>query len=539
MQVSELTKALLDDVDRRWKSGLMVFYGTTLNLGQKLDNGLSLAKHKKTIRTAVYGDVHLDEDELFILDSFFLQRLRNISQMGLLHFVFPEARHSRFEHSLGVLWRTKQLLQTVHLSPRLETFSEKLRFAALLHDIGHGPFSHTSEKILQTMGVDRRLRGEGRYHESRCKTMLTDTTEKGHKDFQLRRLGLVSYGLRAFFEKLDCPPSDLARLINGDRTMALAPIINGPIDVDKLDYFRRDAYYTGAAPGGVDAERLIGLMRWNDRLCFDEKGIRTLLQFIYARYFTSETTIFHPVVRTVEAMLIVAFDVALEILDDAEVQGDVLGHLELMDDSDLMRFLEIAATPGATDTSNPKRSILEDILRRLNARGLWKRIAMLSADEFLKMLDRPDLGQVFEDYLEREILWFVAGEDIPKSLQGGFTKTFPIALALTPQPRSKERTERMFKEVFISDDPSGVSSSLYTKCSADSHVQALTALQKDLWNVLILGPEEWQLAVAKSRKTRDDFVAWIKGIVKDPTRVRPSPTQYVAGLSKFQKGIIQ
>ncbi len=520
----------LADLDERWKSGIEMFQ-TAVDATRGKAEGVQ--ERIKTIRTAVYGDVHLTQDELFLLDSFYLQRLRNVSQMGLLHFVFPEARHSRFEHSLGVLWRAKQMITTKYLRDELKDHSKHLRYAALLHDIGHGPFSHSSERILQTLGLDRRLRGAVRYHESRCRAMLTDRSNDGAEDFQLHRLALTTYGLKAFLETAGCTADYVADLINGAAGNTLAPIINGPVDVDKLDYFSRDAYYTGAAPGGIDPERLLAMLRWKGLLGFEAKSIGTLLQFVYARYFTFAATIHHPVVRTVEAMLVVAFDIALELLNDPDAQANVMVHLELMDDNDLMRFLEtVSSVHGGTDENG---AALADLLKGLRSRRLWKRLLWFPAEGFEALVDLGPLDMIFNGYSDREIVWFMLEESEGNS---GGTERHRVPIALTLKPRSAEQTERLLKEIILFADDGA--RPLYERCTGTTHVQALVALQRDLWNVWVLGPEVLRTRMEGNNVVKEEFREKVRNVVRKPQELRPNVAPYAAALGQLKNyGIVE
>ena len=545
--LQNLVNRHLADVDERWKSGIEMFRtavpsarpprasGRRAHRTDAAGDADDVQERVKTIRTAVYGDVHLTWDELFLLDSFYLQRLRNVSQMGLLHFVFPEARHSRFEHSLGVLWRAKQMITTKYLRDALEDHSKHLRYAALLHDIGHGPFSHSSERILKTLGLDRRLRGAVTYHESRCRAMLTDRSVDGAEDFQLHRLALTTYGLKAFLETAGCAPGYIADLVNGAAGSTLAPIINGPVDVDKLDYFSRDAYYTGAAPGGIDPERLLAMLRWKGLLGFEAKSIGTLLQFIYARYFTFAATIHHPVVRTVEAMLIVAFDIALELLNDPDAQANVMVHLELMDDNDLMRFLEtVSSERGGTDEYG---AALADILKGLRSRRLWKRLLWFPAEAFEALANRGSLDRIFDDYSDREVVWFMS-EKSGRRNEGPGQHRVPIALALTPRPRSPEQTEQLLKKIILFGDDGA--RPLYERCTGTTHVQALVDLQRDLWNVWVLGPEVLRTHIEGNKAAKEEFRKKVQKMVREPRGLRPNAAPYAVALGRLKNyGIVE
>ncbi|MDO9096669.1 MAG: HD domain-containing protein, partial [Candidatus Methanoperedens sp.] len=172
----------------------------------------------KVIRDPIHDYIELDELALALIDTPQVQRLRRIRQLGFSNLVYPGANHTRFEHSLGVYHLAGCLVKQIDENKR-----EELLAAAMLHDIGHGPFSHATEELIE------------RY------------TRKRHDDAEeLLRKGAISDVLRDF----SLSPSSIAAHIKGETY--IGQIINSEIDVDRMDYLVRDAHYTGVAFGLID-----------------------------------------------------------------------------------------------------------------------------------------------------------------------------------------------------------------------------------------------------------------------------------------------
>lgn len=512
-------RAELASISERWRQGIDQF-GETVRFVQDLRNAGRLddeRKKKKNIRTAVHGDVEIDGIELRLLDSFYLQRLRNISHMGLLHFIYPEARHSRFEHSLGVLHLAKELLSrgdfATQLSPEDKT---DLKLAALLHDIGHGPFSHTSEIILGLLGLDDKLRKiQTNYHEQRACDMFTDT------DFQLRRLQRPSYGIAEFLDAVGSSrASRLTRLICGTGDW-LASVVNGPVDLDKLDYFLRDTYYTGVTAGVIDVDRLLSNFRVRtDRsgrrlgVSFDPKVVPSILQLLYTREFLYSATVFHPVVNIVLSMLVVAFDLAIGLLPK-DLSSEVLLHLDLMDDNDLVRFLENVALEGPEGFD---RRILKDIVTGLRSRRLFKKGITLTASECVNVLGLKNLEELWGlcgiSTRFATCRYFPLKRLVPSLITGGDQKLDSIAVLSIPYrpevPHTiREKLTKVAVDVEARDlvpylDALGQRKSVngtVLPCYSD----ALCRLQSDLWRAFVLLPSEVKKEFEQSTATANTW----------------------------------
>jgi HD superfamily phosphohydrolase len=287
----------------------------------------------KIIKDPVHGYVEVEDYALALLDSPALQRLRYIHQLGFSYLVYPGANHTRFEHSLGTMYLADVASRKFGLSDAERTL---VTAAALLHDIGHGPFSHASEPILEQL------------------------LHRTHDDIE----GIVHEQVGDVLLQHGIDPDEICAVVNGHH--ALSGIIHGDLDVDRMDYLLRDAYYTGAPYGTVDAHRLIrNMIRTDDGIVLDENGINAAESLLIARTLMRPTVYFHHVSRIGESMFHLAM---LEHL-----QGKENGVAELvlhMDDPACMQVLRTSESPIA-------RTLIEGIYRR----RLYKRALYVGRDQ--------------------------------------------------------------------------------------------------------------------------------------------------------------
>ncbi len=210
------------------------------------------------------------------------QRLWGIRQTGFAHLVFPGANHTRLEHSLGTYSVAGRIAERLGLD---ESDRGVVRAAALLHDLGHGPFSHTLDAPMEE------VLGHG--HEVRSRELIEGTRGDGT--------------LPAILERAGWSPRLVADLVDpkspATRPDARREILHGAIDADRIDYLQRDAHYTGVAHGAIDAERLLDTLRApRGRLVFAEKGRSAVEGFLVGRALMYSTVYFHKTVRAAEMM---------------------------------------------------------------------------------------------------------------------------------------------------------------------------------------------------------------------------------------------
>lgn len=251
----------------------------------------------RELRDPIHGFIY-PEIVPEIIDTPAFQRLRSIRQLALASLVYPGAKHSRFEHSLGVMHLAGRIGRRFKLAP------EDLRalcLAALLHDVGHGPFSHVSEDIVD------------RFYDKN-KVVL----ERGQKVHEIITQGLIKTDedLRKYLSDYDV--NRVNGILGGTGGYRLlSDIISGPLDCDKQDYLLRDSYYCGVKYGIYDIDRLIDELEAvesdGDRiLAVSRDGIHTLEQFALAKYYMTTQVYKHKVRLVTDAMITRAIELGIE-----------------------------------------------------------------------------------------------------------------------------------------------------------------------------------------------------------------------------------
>ncbi len=217
------------------------------------------------IRDPIHGFIYRDPHEAEIIDTTVFQRLRRLRQLALANLVYPGAVHTRFEHSLGAFWVAKK---TCSRLLHEESEIRLVTLSALLHDIGHGPFSHVSEDIFEEFTDKEKfgLKPKQQIHEVITAKLILENKELSYLLSQREREQIVG-------------------LLEGTYgSSVLQNIVSGPIDVDKQDYLLRDSYFCGVKYGLYDLDRLVNTLRIHkdsfDRyLALSEDGVHALEQF--------------------------------------------------------------------------------------------------------------------------------------------------------------------------------------------------------------------------------------------------------------------
>ena len=243
---------------------------------------------RKIINDPVYGFISIPGDFIFdLIEHKWFQRLRNIKQLGLTSFVYPGANHSRFQHCLGALYLMDQAIKTlrakkVHISEEEE---EAAYIAILLHDCGHGPFSHALENSIIS-GIS-------------------------HEDLSLLLMNLMNVEFKGRL-------SLAIDIFRGKyKRRFLHELIASQMDMDRLDYLRRDSFFTGVIEGSVGSDRIIRMLNVvDDRLVIDEKGIYSLEKFLIARRLMYWQVYMHKTVLSSESLLVKILKRAKELAGD-------------------------------------------------------------------------------------------------------------------------------------------------------------------------------------------------------------------------------
>ncbi|PSQ30068.1 phosphohydrolase [Halobacteriales archaeon SW_10_68_16] len=283
-----------------------------------------------TIKDSVHDYIEVTGVARDLLDTPPVQRLRRITQLGTVVLVYPSANHTRFEHSLGVYHLADRALAGLGVEGQQ---AERVRAAALLHDVGHAPYSHNVEDLL--------YRHTGKYHDD-----VADLVGSG----AVART-LSDHGLN---------PDRVADLIAGEGE--LGQLVSGELDVDRMDYLVRDAHHTGVPYGTIDHNRLVRELRFVEGdLVLEEGNVQTAESLLLARALMNPTVYGHHVARIAKAMLRRG---AERLIDASETTAAALRR---MDDYELRVALR------ECDRTAP-------YARRLDERDLFKRAVWAEMD---------------------------------------------------------------------------------------------------------------------------------------------------------------
>ncbi len=311
---------------------------------------------EKEISDPIYGFVRLSPKEIRIVDTLIFQRLRHIKQLGLAYLVFPSAQHSRFEHAIGVLHLTDRLVSKTAFS-KDEKVRTMVRIAGLLHDLGHPPFSHTTEVLLP----------ERKSHEDVTRRIILETEIY---DILRKEVGLDHGDVEALVRiTLGEPASEEERL--------LSSLITGQFGSDRLDYLRRDAFFCGVSYGLFDHERLLSTIEEVDgKLAVHMSGLRALENFLIGRYFMYIQVYFHKVIRILNIHLL---DLIGKILsekhftdmdmflrtNDATILAEAFANPDLREDVERIfgrkHFKEVFTTKVREEFEEAKERLLDKL----------------------------------------------------------------------------------------------------------------------------------------------------------------------------------
>jgi HD superfamily phosphohydrolase len=237
------------------------------------------------IRDPLWNNVRVDALAMELIDTPPFQRLRYVRQLGWVYLVYPGATHTRFEHAVGAYHLARRALPLLEERGDLSRLSadecQLVRVAALLHDIGHYPYSHALEEIGAL------------HHEEVARPLVTDGEVA---DVLTRALGREA-------------PDRVMRLIRGESDSPLQRLVSGSLDLDKLDYLRRDAFMCGVSYGEIDVDRLLqSLLLVEDpssgqpAIGLSEKGLSALESLLFAKYQMYRNVYWHHAVRSATAM---------------------------------------------------------------------------------------------------------------------------------------------------------------------------------------------------------------------------------------------
>lgn len=314
--------------------------------------------YRDSVHNIIRVNTNTDEGKLVVslIDTPEFQRLRRIRQLGLAYFAYQSAEHSRFTHSLGAFHLAGRMIAKLRLKYEIPVGAQTaVRIAALLHDVGHGPFSHVVESIL------------GFHHEEfTIQAVLSSKTQIG------KLLADYSPELQ----------QSVAEIIRGDfKPYALGHLVSSQLDVDRMDYLLRDSLMTGAKYGIYDLEWIIKSIEINekdDHLYISAPGKYAVEDYLQARYYMYRQVYFHRTLRSAEAVLRVLIKRALYLYEsgrvwyepDTPMQKILAGEKLSLDEHLLLDDTDIVFSIKRWQRSEDK--ILSDLASRFLDRRLFK-----------------------------------------------------------------------------------------------------------------------------------------------------------------------
>ena len=326
----------------------------------------------------IHDFVRVYDNELKIIDTPIFQRLRRIRQLSGAHLIYPGAQHTRFEHSLGVMHIASMAGQALAEKGVVSSDDiQNLRLASLLHDIGHGPFSHLFEEIFEEK---RKISHEDLGRDIILKTEIGDIISKNGFDKKL-----------------------ITKLAFGDSKLQfMNEIISGVLSADMMDYLLRDGYFTGAEHAKIDHHRLThSLDVYKNKLALDKSSLVNFETMMISRYQMFKAVYFHKTVRAGEVMLLEAMDLAEGELGLSSMNLDE--YLQLSDDVILAKLLNLpehnsklkASKKIATDYLN--RNLFKSVFETtLTGKAITKK-RMHELREEISKKSKIDINEIFVD----------------------------------------------------------------------------------------------------------------------------------------------
>ncbi|MBS7250456.1 MAG: HD domain-containing protein [Candidatus Freyarchaeota archaeon] len=323
------------------------------------------------IKDPIFGYINISYDEKKIIDTEPVQRLRRVRQLAGSEYVYPAGVHTRFEHSLGTMYLAEELTNSLAQKVEIDPIEKSMvKIASLLHDVGHGPFSHIFEALL--------IRHLEKTHED-FTTWIIKNSELGDV---LNNLGLNS--------------DKIAKLAVGKLRQKnrwfLDQIIVSAVDVDKCDYCIRDSYHTGGDFDSIDIFRLIYTMDiLNDNLAVNLNSISTLETFLIARLELFKTIYFHKASRAVQIMLETAMEKANEEL--SFMKFDSVEEYIKLDDYTMWSML---------DQCKASREIINRLKRRELLKVSYERISFAKDEAFSTIVTKDKVRQQIAEEIADE-----------------------------------------------------------------------------------------------------------------------------------------
>lgn len=331
-------------------------------------------EERKVLRDPIHGYIHVDLQVIWdCINAKEIQRLRRIRQLGGDFQVYHTAEHSRFSHSLGVYEIVRRMVYEIEsLHDAISEYDKAVvMLAGLLHDVGHGPFSHAFESIRN-------------FH---------------HEDYTVKIILEDSEVHQILCNHHPSLPQNIANIIQHKHPLEfLNQLVSGQLDADRMDYLLRDAYFTGTSYGNFDLERILRTMRLQDgRIVVKQSGIHSVEDYIMARYHMYWQVYLHPVARSYEIILTLILKrmkvlYSNHMIDESKIamfipflkeQSATIQELHILD--------EAAAQYGISSLIQGDDVILKDLCYRLMNRKLFEYTPMKDKQDELTIIDQVEV----------------------------------------------------------------------------------------------------------------------------------------------------
>ncbi len=346
-------------------------------------------KHYLDIIDPIHDFIRVNETELKIIDTPIFQRLRRIKQLSGAHLTYPGAQHTRFEHSLGVMHIVGQAGNSLKDKGiiNIDDIAD-LRLAGLLHDIGHGPFSHLFEEILQEK---TKISHEDLGKKIILKTEVGDILSQS--GFDKKYITNLAFG--------------------GSKTPFMNEIISGVLSADMMDYLKRDGYFTGAEHAKIDHKRITqSLDVYKKRLALEKSALYSFESMMHSRYQMFKAVYFHKTVRSGEVMILEAIRLADKELHISSSKLD--DFLKLTDDHLLLKIL---SSSSQKKELNRAKKFVRDYLDRRLLKCVYERI----------LTSKKNLGEIKTKELRKKIAKTSKIEEYEIYVDSSVTPSIPLA----------------------------------------------------------------------------------------------------------------
>jgi len=386
-----------------------------------------------SIYDEIYGYIPIEKLELELIDNPLFQRLNYLKQLGTAYRVFPGAQHTRFSHSLGVMHVMDKMVNSRSLKCKLDAKAkEKMKLAALLHDIGHYPFSHVTETVITEQGTKKE-----RKHEKFGEYIINNSS------------------ITKTLSDADFDPKEIAQIITGESSEPLFnQLMSSDLDADRIDYLMRDSIHTGVAYGRFDVDRLIHTLTLdnNGELAVIEKGIHSIENYVVGRYLMYAVVYTH---KTINAFNEIIEHICEKCIGSTFPSYDQIQKLLSDDEIEFAKFndnqlLEKILSPES-----------EDIFIKEASKMFLKREALTIAREAID-LSEGDRGEkdyfLLDEYRkENKIKELAEKSEVPQewvfhnSTRTKLPSLKPFFHGLSHQEEPEENQREMSKAIRIVD----------------------------------------------------------------------------------------